>query len=178
MTSPQEPNSAPNDKRICIGKIASSHGVKGLVKIAPFCEDFSLLNGKIFTSETGSNTLNITLKNSVGKYVLAQIEGITSPEQVKDIKFSLYIPREELPDINDSDEFYIEDLAGLTALNDKKEEIGKIVTVQNYGAGNLLEVKPLKGESYFVPFEDEYLPEINLTEKYVIVMNADNFIIE
>ena len=165
-------------KRICIGKIASSHGVKGLVKIAPFCEDTSLLNGKLFTGETGGDTLNITLKNSVGKYILAEIEGITTPEQVKNIKYSLYVPREALPDIDDSDEFYIEDLAGLTALNDKKEEIGKIVTVQNYGAGDLLEIKPLNGESYFVPFEEEYLPEINLTEKYVIVVNADNFIIE
>ncbi len=174
MTSPE----ISKDKRICIGKISSSHGVKGLVKIVPFCEDTSLLNGELFTEETGNKTLNITLKNSAGKHILAQIDGVTSPEHAKTLKCSLYVPREVLPEIEDKDEFYIEDLANLNALNSNGDKIGKVIALQNYGAGDLLEIKPIRGDSYFVPFQDEYVKDVNLDEKCITIENAENFIIE
>ncbi len=173
MTSPEN-----TDKRICVGKISSSHGVKGLVKIVPFAEDTNLLSGKLYTGETGDDTLDITLKNSSGKYILAQIDGITSPEQAKLLKCSLYVSRETLPEINNDDEFYIEDIAGLNALNNNNETIGSIIAVQNYGAGNLLEIKPKSGDSYFVPFQSEYVKNIDLDSKTIIIENAQNFIIE
>ena len=166
-------------KRICIGKISSSHGVKGLVKIAPFGIDTSLLNGELYTSETGNDTLNITLKNSMGKHILAQIEGVTSPEQAKTLKCSLYVSRETLPEIDNDDEFYIEDLKGLDVIDSNNETVGSIIAVQNYGAGDLLEIKPKAGgSSYFVPFQDEYVNNINLKNKCVTIENAQDFIIE
>ncbi len=90
-------STTPENKRICIGKIAGTHGVKGLVKILPYCDNTSLLNGKIFTEEHGDKTINITLKNNAGKYILAQIDGITSIDAAKTVKCSLYVSRETLP---------------------------------------------------------------------------------
>ncbi len=174
MTSPE----TSKDKRICVGKISSSHGVKGLVKIVPFCEDINLLNGKLFTEETGNKTLNITLKNSSGKYILAQIEGVNSPEEAKTLKCSLYVSRESLPEINNDNEFYIEDLVGLEAVNIADDKIGKVIALQNFGAGNLLEIKPSKGDSYFIPFQSEYVKDVKLDKKCIIIENAENFIIE
>lgn len=173
MTSPQT-----TDKRVCVGKISSSHGVKGLVKIIPFCEDTNLLNGTLYTDKTGDDTLNIMLKNSMGKSVLAQIDGITTPEQAKLLKCSLYVPREALPKIDNEGEFYIEDLANLEVRDSNGEKIGTVITIQNYGAGDLLEIKPNSGTSFFVPFQDEYVRAINLDEKHVTVENAERFIIE
>ncbi|PCI56907.1 MAG: 16S rRNA processing protein RimM [Alphaproteobacteria bacterium] len=175
MTSPEKNTT---DRRICIGKISSSHGVRGLVKIIPFCEDTSLLNGTLFTDKTGNDTLDITLKNSLGKSILAHIDGVTTPEQAKLLKCSLFVPRETLPEIKDDDEFYIEDLANLNVIKPDGEQIGTVITVQNYGAGDLLEIKPKSGASFFVPFQDEYIRDINLDEKYVTVENADRFLIE
>ena len=166
------------NKRICIGKITSSHGVKGLVKILPYCEDINLLNGDILCQENSDKTLNITIKNSAGKYILAQIEGITNPEDAKSAKCSLYILRETLPKIDNDDEFYIEDLAGLNALNPKGELIGTVIALQNFGASDMLEVKPNSGASYFVPFQDEYVSKIDLDNNSLVISNADNFIIE
>ena len=114
----------------------------------------------------------------MGKSVLAQIDGVTTPEQAKLLKHSLYISRETLPEIKSSDEFYIEDLANLDVQDSKGEKIGTVITVQNYGAGDLLEIKPKSGTSFFVPFQDEYVRNINLDEKYVTVENAERFIIE
>lgn len=165
-------------KRICIGKVSSAHGVKGLVKILPFCEDINLLNGKLFTSEQGHETLNITLKNSAGKFILAQIDGITNPEDAKALKCSLYVPREALPEIEDEDSFYIEDMIGLSVLDDDGQDIGTLITVENFGAGDLLEIKPKSGAAYFVPFQNEFVKDIDIENGTIIITNTKQFIIE
>ncbi len=166
------------DKRICIGKIASAHGVKGLVKIFPYCEDISLLNGVLLIGETGEDTLTITLKNPIGKYILAEIQGVTSREQAQEIKHSLFVLREKLPEIGDKDSYYYEDLCGLSVINDKKHIIGTVLNVHNYGAGDLLEVKPENGATYYVPFEDNYINEVDLKTRQISIVNADHFIVE
>ncbi|MGH1404513.1 MAG: ribosome maturation factor RimM [Alphaproteobacteria bacterium] len=165
-------------KRICIGKISSSHGVKGLVKILPYCEDLSLLQGKLYTAEKGNETLDISIKNNAGKYLLAEIDGITSREQAQILKHSLYIPREELPNIADEDSFYITDLAGLSVLSENNTPLGKIKAIQNFGAGDLIEIHPPSGASYFVPFQDEYIQDVDLDKSTITLINADRFKIE
>tara|TARA_R110001592_G_scaffold16881_20_gene71811 strand:+ start:642 stop:1166 length:525 start_codon:yes stop_codon:yes gene_type:complete len=174
MTSPTN----TSEKRICIGKISSAHGVKGLVKILPYCEDTSLLNGVLFTEETGNKTLTVTLKNSAGKFILAHIEGITTPEDAKLLKCSLYVPREALPDIDDQDEFYIEDLIGLDALNDQGDKIGSVLALENFGAGDLLEIKPPSGSTYYVPFDDDYITAIDLDSRTITLENYARFQID
>jgi len=174
MTSP----APPNEKRICIGKVTSAHGVKGLVKIMPYCDNTSLLNGECFTEKSDNKTLNITLKNPMGKHILAQIEGINTREEAQNLKCSLYVPRETLPDIKSDDEYYVEDLIGLSVIDESSKTIGKLIDVPNFGAGDLLEIKPKSGASYFVPFQDEFVIEVNIEQNTITVANADQFIIE
>lgn len=163
-----------NPKRVCIGKIAGAHGVKGLVKIKPFCGDLALLNGELFTDETGTDTMNITLKNQSGKYILAQAQEITTREQAEQTKCALYVPRETLPADLDEDEFYIIDLIGITAYNES-EILGKIIAVNDFGAGDLIEIKPQSGDSYFIPFDDQYIKDINLEEKTIHLHGVEHF---
>lgn len=174
MTSP----SNPAEHYICIGKISSAHGVKGLVKIAPFCDDVTLLNGTLFTDEKGQNRITIHLKNPIGKHMLAEIDGVTSREQAQTIKHALYIPRDALPDINDNDSFYITDLVGLKAFNTNGETLGTLKAVQNFGAGDLMEIQPPSGDSYFVPFQNNYIEDVNLSDKNITLIDANRFRIE
>ena len=173
MTSPDP------KKRIFVGKITTTHGVKGLVKLLPFCENTSLLEGKLFTSDNpaDTSTLTIALKNPSGKYILAAIEGITSPENAEKYKGPLYIPRDSLPEVDNKDEFYIEDLIGLTAKTFNHEDLlGTIINVDNFGAGDLIEIKPRDGKTpYYVPFHNDYVTSIDLEEGYIILRNTELF---
>ena len=172
--------SAP-DKRICLGKIVAPHGIKGLVKIFPYGEDPNLIEtlDQVFTAKDTNKTISITLKNPMGKYILSSIEGCETRESAETLKGTeLWIARSALPHIDNEDEFYIEDLIGLTVFDEKKQTIGTILTIQNYGAGDLLEIKPNSGEPYFVPFDDDYVRDINLNKKYLTIENAEHFIIE
>lgn len=147
--------------RICIGEIATAHGVKGLIKVRVFAEDETLLNGTVYTSEDGSDTICIQLKNSMNTHWLAQVEGIsdrTAAEALRGTK--LYIDKEALPE-PDEDEFYYDDLIGLAVISPEGEPIGKVIAVENFGASDLLDIKPAKGgASFYLPFTDETVPEI------------------
>ncbi len=153
-------------KRVCLGKIVGAHGVKGLVKVLPFGDDPLLIEtlGPAYTSETGPGTLSIAMKNSAGnKYWLAAVDGVTERNGAEALRGTeLYVPRESLPKIENENSFYFSDLVGIKALNDAGKEIGEIIAVQNFGAGDLLEIKPPMGESYYLPFNKEFVKNVDL----------------
>ena len=91
MTKPPEP-------RICVAKITTAHGVRGLVKLKIYAEDIALIDGALFTEETGDNTITLTLKSATNKFWLAEIEGITDRTQAEKLRGTeLYVARSALP---------------------------------------------------------------------------------
>lgn len=151
------------NKRVCLGKISQAHGIKGLVKLFPYGDDFKLLEGTLFTGEDTDKTINITLKNPLGKFILAEIEGCNDRDQADAIKGTeLWVYRETLPELEEG-EFYIEDMIGLEARDDKGMLVGTIIAVENYGAGDLLEIKPASGQSFLLPFNNDTVLEIGDT---------------
>lgn len=151
-----------SSKDIIIGKIANIHGVKGLVKILPYCEDLSLIEEV--------STHKITLKNQSGKYILASIEGVNSREDAEKLKGTeLFVSRDALPEPEDG-EFYYEDLKGLKVIDENGNDIGTVKSVDNFGAGDLLEIKHKSGDTFFHPFTDEYVPEVNLENKTLTII--------
>ncbi len=153
-------------KRVCLGRIAAPHGIKGLVKILPYGEDPFLIE---LVSE-----YKITLKNPMGKYMLAAIEGVDDRNASEALTGTeLYIDRDQLPEIDEDGTFYIEDLKGMKAVDEDGNEIGFIKSVDNYGAGDLLEVQPKSGESFYVPFDDEYVGDI---DEAVTLKNYSNLV--
>lgn len=162
-------------KRVCMGTIATAHGVRGLVKVKCDADDPAILNGPLYTSEKGQDSLNLLLKNSMGKYWLAEIEGINDRDAALALRGTkLWLDREELPDINDEDEFYCEDLIGLEVITTENEKHGTIISVDNFGAGDLLEIRPLKGDTYYLPFTKENVPEIKIKDSQVVIGKIPN----
>jgi 16S rRNA processing protein RimM len=141
--------------------------VRGLVKIKVYVDNSDLLNGLLYTSSDQDSTLKINLKNSAGKYWIASIEGINDRTEALSLQgTNLYIDRQNLP-APDEDEFYISDLLGLDVYDTNKKHIGHICSVDNFGAGDLLEIQPNDGESFYINFSKENVPEI--TEKSVTI---------
>ncbi|MCB9995955.1 MAG: 16S rRNA processing protein RimM [Rhodospirillales bacterium] len=161
-------------RRICLGTIATAHGVRGLVKILFHGDDPSLLDGTAYTSETKSDTLTITMKNSMGKYWLAEIGGVNDRDAALELRGTkLWIDRERLPEIDDEDEFYLDDLIGLAVRTADGKDAGKVIAVDNFGAGDLLEIKPLAGDAYYLPFTKDNVPGVNLDKGIVTISSAE-----
>lgn len=159
-------------KRICLAKIVAAHGVKGLVKIKPFGEDVSLLNGKMFIDETGNKTVNIKLKNALGKYILANVEGSTDRNHAEALRGTdLYIARDDMPELEDA--FYFEDLIGMNVVDQAGKALGKIINADNFGASDLIEIQGAVG-TFMLPFTDDYIVET--TDDAVIIKDFEMFL--
>jgi 16S rRNA processing protein RimM len=157
--------------RIVLAKIADVHGIKGLVKIFPFGEDITLLESvdRVYAEE---KPVKITLKNQLGKFILAEIDGIHTREDAEKLKGQeLSIDKDALPALDhEEDGYYHHDLIGLKVLNEAGEEIGSVVAVDNYGAGDLLEIRKSSGEKFLIPFTDDYVPDVNIANGTVTIV--------
>lgn len=154
--------------RVCVGKIASAHGIKGLVKIL-LLTDTSDFPEAVYTSENGPKMLEITIKNPLGKYVLAEIKGVTDRNAAEALgKCSLFVPRETMPSGPDHG-----DIIGKTAIDAAGTEIGIINSVENFGASDLLDIRLKSGKSVMVPLTPDFVPEIG---ERVMIVNYEAFL--
>lgn len=154
---------------ILIAKIGAAHGVKGHVKVKSYSEKYENLkiykklydqNGKIYVVKNVK-----ALKDDMG---VVKFEGINDRNEAERlVNIELYIQRDKLSP-TEEDEFYVSDLVGLEVIDEKKNEIiGTIINVPNFGAGSLLEIKPLdKSEpTWYLEFSQRNVSEINLQSK-------------
>lgn len=160
-----------DSKRILIGEIITAHGIKGFVKVRSYAEDKTLLESdSVFISETGSATINLTLKNALKGDWVAEVRGVSDRNAAEALRGTrLYIDRSLLPDNKDADEFYVEDLKGLSVTDKHGKTIGTILSVENFGASDLLDIKPDSGDSFYLPFTEDAVLDVDLDAGVVIV---------
>lgn len=156
---------------VLLGRIAGAQGLKGEVKVNSFTaapEDIAaygpLSDGK------GQAFVIESLRLLKGMAVAVQFEGVRDRTAAEGLKGTeLYAERAKLPE-PEEDEWYYADLIGLAAMSPEGEEIGKITAVQNFGAGDLLEIKPADGrQSLFVPFTKAAVPVVDVKAGRVVV---------
>jgi len=151
------------DHRILLGHISTAQGIRGEVVIKSYTNDPSDIAAYgPLTDKSGNRTFEISVVRVAKKGVIARVKGVadrTAAEALRGIE--LYISRDKLPDTED-DEIYHADLIGLDAVTAEGEHVGVVVAVQNFGAGDLIEIR-LAGQSRteFVPFDEHFVPDID-----------------
>jgi|GEM_PF-709211 len=142
-----------NNNKIHIGTIRGAHGVKGLVRVAVYADDLSLFN----TLEN----FKITLKNKhKGDVWLSHIEGITNKEGADALKGTdLYCDRSDLNELTEN-EIYFDDLIGRTCIDENGKVIGAVASIDNFGAGDLMDIKPPTGHNFFLSYDDDTILKI------------------
>jgi len=159
------------DTLVCMAEIVGVHGIKGLVKLKIHAGDpQSLLDYKTFTDSAQKRSFVLSDLQNHGNIFLARLDGVndrTAAEKLRGTK--LHVARAALPAIAEENTFYHVDLIGLAALYPDGAPLGRIVGVANFGAGDLLEIKPVKGASFYVPFTDAVVPKVDMEAKTVTV---------
>jgi 16S rRNA processing protein RimM len=151
-------------KRILLGAIASAHGIKGEVLVKTFTGDpAAVADYGPLTDDAGGYPLTLRIVRVTPKGVIARVDGApdrTAAERLKGRQ--LYVERSRLPPA-DADNFYHEDLIGLAAVAPDGRPVGTIVAVQNYGAGDLLEVRQTGAATTdLVPFTKAHVPSLDI----------------
>ena len=158
--------------RILLGRIAGAHGIRGEVLIKAFTEAPENVGAYgPLSDESGTRTFKLKSARATPKGVVARLQGVDDRNGAEALKgIALYIERERLPAAAEG-EFYHADLIGLAAVDGDGKPVGEIVAVQNYGAGDLLEIR-LAGSSKteLVPFTDAAVPEVDIAARRVVVV--------
>ena len=162
-------------KRILIGEITTVHGIKGYVKLRPYVEETSLLEGDdVFTDETGTHKIKITLKNALKGDWVAEVHGIADRNEAEKMRGTkLYIDREALPETDDG-QYYIEDMKGMKVVDENGQGIGIILSVENFGASDLINIKPANGPSFYLPFTDDTVLNVDFDTQIITVRKPES----
>jgi 16S rRNA processing protein RimM len=157
--------------RVCLGQIGAAHGVRGEVRLRSFTADpAAILDYGPLETEDG-RIVEIEAMRPAKDHFVARFSGVAdrgAAERLKNIK--LYVPRDRLPEPDESDEFYYADLVGLRVFDRAGAQIGTVVAVHNFGAGDLIEVKPEAGsKTELLPFDAATVPEVDLAGGRIVV---------
>ncbi|CAN5291759.1 ribosome maturation factor RimM [soil metagenome] len=162
---------SPDTTLILVGRVAGAFGVRGELKIATYTEvPLTLTKFKALTRQDGSPALTVTSARVVKDGVVARCVGVETKEAADALRgLRLYVPRAALPE-PDEDEFYLADLIGLPVRHVATGDLlGKIKSVQNFGADDLLEITPaLGGQTWYLPFTRAAVPEVKIAEGVVL----------
>ena len=134
---------------VTLAAIAGAHGVGGEVKLKFFTDDL-----------TGYQSFNdgaLTLKSLRGNIArFAEITDRTAAERLRGTV--LTVPRDTLPLLPDG-EYYHADLVGLRAVSTDGTDLGHIVAVENFGAGDVIEIEKPDKKRFMVPMRPDSVPE-------------------
>jgi len=162
------------DGLIQVGRVAGAFGVKGEVRITSFTSDpLALLDYQDLRREDGSPGLTLTAGRAAKGGVVIRAREVETREQAEALRgLKLFIPRDRLPE-PEEDEFYVTDLIGLSVETAEGEPLGRIKAVQDFGAGDLLEIQPPEGASWYLPFTREAVPEVRMADRKVVAVKPD-----
>lgn len=160
------------ERRILLGRIGAAHGIRGDLLIETYTGDpQDIAAYGPLDSENGARTFELKVIRTTPKGVIAHVTGIDDRTAAETLKgTSLYVDRTRLP-APDEGEFYHADLIGLRAEDEQGRMVGTIVAVQNYGAGDLLELRQEgKRGTELIPFTEACVPTVDVAGGRVVIV--------
>jgi 16S rRNA processing protein RimM len=164
-----------SDNLIFVARIAGAFGVKGEVRLTTFTADpMALLDYRDLKRENGAPGLTLTSARPAKGGVVARAKEVETREQAEAMRgLRLYIPRERLPEPEDEEEYYLVDLIGLSVVTPEGEPLGVVRTVHDFGAGDLLEIQPPHGASWWLPFTREAVPDVRMADRTLVAIRPE-----
>ncbi len=165
-----------DDGWVSVGAFASTHGVRGDVKLRSFTENpEAILDFEVLCRGKGGPALHIKFSKVSKGMLVVSVEGINNREDAQALNgVELFVPRADFDEIEGDDEFYIADLVGLRVKSPSGKELGLVRALENFGADDLVDVllkEPAKGIgiSLMVPFTERYVPKVNVAGGILIL---------
>ena len=145
------------DKPVTLAAIIGAHGVTGEVRVKLFGEGVAALSAHRSFND-GALTLSKLRDDGKGGAIarFAEVTDRTAAEKLRGT--ALTVPRSALPPLAEG-EYYHADLIGLAAVSDAGEALGTVVAVENFGAGDVLEIERPDGPRFMVPMREDAVPE-------------------
>jgi 16S rRNA processing protein RimM len=160
------------DRLILMGVFGAPQGVRGEIRVKSLTGEPSAIGAYGPLTNKGRTRVFAfeSLRPLKDDMLVARVTGILSREAAEAFKgVEIFARRDQLP-APDEDEFYYEDLVGLEAVDAAGGPIGRVVSLMNHGAGDVLEIAPADGgETLLLPFTKSVAPRIDFAAGRIVI---------
>lgn len=160
---------ADADRPVTLAAILGAHGVRGEVRLKLFGEGAESLRA-FSVVDAGGRALTLKSVRPVNQGAVAAFAEISGRTEAEALRGTLLtVPRSALPALGPG-EYYHHDLIGLPCISTDGSAIGHVAAVENFGAGDILEIERASGKRFMVPMNLHAVPEWD--EERIIVAEA------
>lgn len=150
------------DRAVTLAAVTGAHGVTGDVRLKLFGEGAAAL--KRYRTFNDSSLTVSSLRDDGKGGAIARFEEVLDRNAAEKLRgTALTVPRSQMPELAEG-EYYHADLLGLRAVSDAGDELGTCIAVENFGAGDVIEIERPAGEDgkrrrFMVPMSPAAVPE-------------------
>ena len=159
-----------NNDFIVIGKITSTHGIKGWVSIESYSSNTEdIFDYKLFLNTNGNfKRIDVSDYRLMPKKIIVKIKSIDSIDLAETfIDCKIYTKSDQFSN-PDKDEYYWNDLIGCSVYSNEKYLLGNVTNIIRNSSSDILVIKNLKNQrEILIPFIKDFLLEVNLKEKTI-----------
>lgn len=166
--------------QVCVGRFSDPHGVKGGIRLKSLtARPETLKTFQVYFGPSGE-ALDLSFGQKLKDGFVVTVDGITTPEDAKKLKGrEVFIKKGQLKQL-DPGEFYQADLENLKVVTVAGQQIGKTVAINNFGAGDVIEIALDKahkgvGKTLVVPFRGAVVTDVDL-EKGTLTIDPDGWL--
>ena len=158
------------DRPVTLAAIIGAHGIAGEVRLKLFGEGVAGL--KPFRAFNDGKLVVAKLSDDGKGGAIARFAGVSDRNRAEALRgTALTVPRDALPPLGEG-EYYYADLLGLPAVSTDGTDLGTCVNVENFGAGDVIEIERPDKKRFMVPMREEAVPEwgerLVITAAYVL----------
>ena len=155
---------------IHIGTFGKPLGLKGEIKIIMHTSDFkSFKSLSPYLAHDGKTIWDFVYLNISKDKLIGKLQELTTRNSVEKLKGKkIFTDKVNLPKIK-KDQFYVSDLVDCKVKTLNNKLLGSIINVDNFGAGDLINVKQINGKSFYIPMNQENIVKIDINKRLVVV---------
>lgn len=155
-----------------IGKIVSTHGIKGEVRVQPWCDSGAFMKkfSVLYLDKKGETAVKIVSCRPHGNVVIMKLEGVDTPEQAARLRSKvLFMDRNDAK--LEKGQVFIQDLIGCTVFDADNENkvYGKITDVSQTGANDVWHITDESGREFLIPVIPSVVLEVDAEHEKVII---------
>lgn len=159
--------------RVAVGVFGAPHGVRGEMRLKSFTGDpLAITDYAPLTDKSGQRRFILKKARPFkDDLLIVSVEGVADRDAAAKLtNLEVFASRDLMPEAEE-DEFYHADLIGLQAKDAAGKVIGFVLAMHNFGAGDLIEIKPVDGSQTIVlPFTKAIVPEIDLADETILIV--------
>ena len=141
------------EEQVTLAAIAGAHGLGGEVRLKLFAESVESLN-RYKAVQVGERKLTLKSVKAGGATPIARFAEVSDRTGAEALRGQLVtVARSELPPLEEG-EYYHADLIGLPCESREGDGLGTVVAVENFGAGDIIEIEKPDGKRSMVPFRE------------------------